>query len=158
MHFSFNGLLPINRPSEKNRIFKPGMNLFRTISYFALAFLVLVSSSSFMVGMHFCKGEIKHLALFTMAEGCEKEKELPPCHKHLAAPCCDDESLLHEGEGFKASTSDISIAMSVIDMDAPAIIVAEIIPGTPAKKAPFYNYDPPIRSVDLTVTHRAFLI
>jgi hypothetical protein len=134
------------------------MNLFRTISSFVLAFLVLVSSSSFIVGMHFCKGEIKHLALFTNADGCEKEKELPPCHKHLASPCCDDESLIHEGEGFKASASDISIAGTVVDMEVPAIIVAEIIPTGRANKATFCDYDPPIRSVDLTVTHRVFLI
>ena len=134
------------------------MKLFRTISSFALAFLVLVSSTSFMVGIHFCKGEIKHLALFRNADGCEKEKELPPCHKHLASSCCDDESVLHEGEGFKASVSDISIGASDIDMDVPAIIVAEIIPTNRVKKTDFYNYDPPLRSLDLTVTHRVFLI
>ena len=143
---------------EKNRIFEPGMSPFRTISSIALAFLVLVSSSSFMVGMHFCKGEIKHLALFTNADGCEKEKELPPCHKHLASPCCDDESIIHEGKGFKASTSDILIAGPVVDIDIPAIIIAEIIPTARAKKATFYNYDPPIRSLDLTVTYREFLL
>jgi hypothetical protein len=43
-----------------------------------MAFLVLISSSSFMVGIHRCAGEIQNMALLSKAEGCEIEKNLHP--------------------------------------------------------------------------------
>lgn len=144
---------------RRNCIFTVRMTLLRTISAFALAFLVMISSSSFMVGIHFCKGELKHLALLTKAEGCEKEKKLPPCHKHLASPCCDDEQVIHEGEGFKATFADVSSSPApVSDLELPLAVISEIIPDSPSSKTQYYNYDPPLRSSDLTVAHRVLLI
>ena len=125
-----------------------------------MAFLVLVSSSSFMVGIHWCAGEIQNMALLSKAEGCEMEKNLPPCHKHIASePCCEDEAILHEGEGFKASVSDIAISMSpALDLELPHVILSEVIPSVSFLHPDYYNYDPPLRSYDLTVSHRVFLI
>jgi hypothetical protein len=62
-----------------------------------------------MVGMHVCSGKIENIALFSKAEGCEKERNLPPCHRHEKAPCCDDEAIVHEGEDFNASYSEVSV-------------------------------------------------
>jgi len=136
------------------------MSFLRTIFAFAAIFLVVVSSSSFMVGVHFCSGDIKNLALFAKAEGCEKEQKLPPCHKHIAAPCCEDETIVHESEGFKASFSELILAPGYSgDFALPEVIVAEIIPASPTSKVNhFHNYDPPLRSHNLTVTHCVFLI
>lgn len=135
------------------------MKPLKTISVFALTLLVLLSSSSFIVGVHFCKGALKQVAVLAKAEGCEKEKKLPPCHKHLASPCCEDETIIHEGEGFKGSFSDVTICPSLFsDIALPEVILAEVIPSLPSSKARYYYYDPPLRSYDLTVTHRVFLI
>ena len=135
------------------------MKLLQTISIFASAVLVLLSSSSFMVGIHFCKGEVKHFALFTKASGCEEEKKLPPCHKHQASPCCDDETVLHEGEGFKASSSEVTISdVFVSDITVADVLISEIIPADPSSRMQYHYYDPPLPACDLTVTHRTFLI
>lgn len=135
------------------------MKLFRTISVLALAFLVLVSSSSFMVGMHFCAGEVQHVALFEKAAGCEMEQSQPPCHRHLKAPCCEDETVVHKGEGFKISITDVSILpVAGLDIELPTVVLSEIIPAAPIARTQYYNYDPPLRSYDLTVSHRVFLI
>jgi hypothetical protein len=135
------------------------MKFLKTISVFAMAFLVLVSSSSFMVGIHWCGGEIQNIALLSKAEGCEMQKNLPPCHKHVTAPCCEDETILHEGEGFKASVSDIAISISpTLDLELPHVILSEVIPSVPFLQSDYYNYDPPLRSYDLNVSHRVFLI
>lgn len=124
-----------------------------------MAFLVLVSSSSFMVGIHRCAGEIQNMELLSKAEGCDMQKNLPPCHKHLSAPCCEDEAILHEGEGFKASVSDIAIAISpALALKLPHVILSEIITSVPFLQPDYYNYDPPLRSDDITVSHRVFLI
>lgn len=112
-----------------------------------------------MVGIHLCAGKVQDMALFSAPEKCAMEKNLPPCHKHLTAPCCDDETIIHEGEGFKASVADITLSpASCIDLDIPAVIISEIVPSTTASQIHYYNYDPPLRSYDLTVSHRVFLI
>jgi hypothetical protein len=135
------------------------MKPLRSICALLLCLLVLVSSSSFMVGIHFCKGELKHFALLTTAEGCEKEKKLPPCHKHLSSPCCEDESIVHEGKGFKASIHEFSYSAGpVFDVDLPEVVLAEIIPSAIPAHASYFDYDPPLRSPDLTITYRVFII
>ncbi len=135
------------------------MKFLKTISVVSLTLLVLVSSSSFKLGIHLCAGNIQDVALFSELEKCAMEKKLPPCHKHQAEPCCDDETIIHEGDGFEVSFSDITIsAAPVLDLEIPFVMVSEIIPDAPAAKIMYRDYDPPLRSYDLTVTHQVFLI
>ncbi|HEX6227800.1 MAG TPA: hypothetical protein VFZ52_25450, partial [Chryseolinea sp.] len=134
------------------------MKFLKTILVFAMVFLVLVSSSSFMVGIHWCGGEIYSLAL-SEAEDCGMEKKVPPCHKHIVASCCDDDAILHEGDGFKASISDITLTVSPpLDLALADVILSEVVPSVAFLQPRYYNYDPPLRSHDLTVSHRVFLI
>ena len=136
------------------------MKAFRSIAAVLLGILVLVSSTSFMVGMHFCMGEVQNIAFLTKADGCEKEKKLPPCHRQTNAPCCEDETIIHDGDDLKASIAQIQIIAPAQDQDIelPLILVAEIIPSAPFSRIRYYNYDPPLRSWDLTVEHQVFLI
>jgi hypothetical protein len=135
------------------------MQTIRSISAILLAILVLVSSTSFIVGFHICMGKIQNIALFTKADSCEKEESLPPCHRHQKAPCCDDETFFHKGDNFKASVDHIYIvAPTPIDVEQPMVLVSEIIPGSPIARFRYYYYDPPLRSCDLTVEHQVFLI
>jgi hypothetical protein len=121
--------------------------------------MVLVSSTSFMVGMHICMGEVQNVALFTKADGCEKEKSLPPCHRQAKAPCCKDETVVHKGEDFKASMAKVEIDAPVpIEIEQPLILISEVIPSAPLSRIQYYRYDPPLRSWDLTVEHQVFLI
>ncbi|MBN8651530.1 MAG: hypothetical protein J0L67_08880 [Cytophagales bacterium] len=135
------------------------MKSLRTIASLTLALLVFVSSTSFMVGMHICSGEVQNIALFTKAEGCEKEKKLPPCHRHEKSSCCDDEAIVHEGEDFNASFSEVSIPpVSFVAIVLPAIILSEIISVNYLSKVKHFNYDTPLRACDLTVAHQVFMI
>ncbi len=135
------------------------MKFLRTISVFALVLLVLVSTSSFMVGIHYCSGDVQDIELFTKADGCEMEKSLPPCHRHLKAPCCEDETVLHKGENIKAHVIKVHLATpGAIDIDLPFTLISEIIPSTSFSGKKFFNYDPPLRSCDFTVAHQVFLI
>jgi hypothetical protein len=135
------------------------MKAFRTISALLLALLVLVSSTNFMIGMHICMGDVQNIALFTKAEGCEMEQKLPPCHRHLKAPCCEDETVLHEADDIKADIAHIHIdGPSPIEATQSLIFISEIIPSARLSRIQYYNYDPPLRSWDLTVEHQVFLI
>ncbi len=135
------------------------MKQYRPILSIVLAMLVLLSSSSFIVGLHRCRGEIKSIALFSKAEACDMEKQIPPCHKPSSTPCCEDEALLHSGEEFQASIADLSLSPVLeFDIITPHVLIAEIIPVAPDSPAHFYNYDPPLRATDLTVSLQVFLI
>ncbi|HKZ38930.1 MAG TPA: hypothetical protein VJ184_14810 [Chryseolinea sp.] len=135
------------------------MKVFRTIAAILLALLVLVSSTNFIIGVHICMGDVQNIALFTKAEGCEMEQNLPPCHRHLKAPCCEDETVIHEADDIKADIAHILIdGPSPIDADHNLVFISEIIPSAPLSRIQYYNYDPPLRSWDLTIEHQVFLI
>ncbi len=135
------------------------MKALRSISAVILAIIVLVSSTSFTVGMHICMGEVQNVALFGKADSCQKEKALPACHKHMKPACCEDELVYHEGTDFKGSIEHIHIvAPASIDIERPLILISEVIPASPISRTQYYNYDPPLRSCDLTVEHQVFLI
>ncbi len=122
------------------------------------AFLVMYSSSSFMIGLHICSGEIQNIALFGKADGCEKEKKLPPCHRHETLPCCQDETIVHDSDEFQANPVQIDLATSAAFDVQPAVILAEVISASTVTSPKYYNYDPPLRSCDLTVALQSFLI
>ena len=131
----------------------------RSILSSAFAILVLFSSSSFMVGFHLCDGQVQNIALFTKAEGCGMEKKMPPCHKHESNPCCQDETFVHAAQDFKGNINQISIAAApVLDLIQPATFIAEIIPSSFISHHPPTNYDPPLRTSDVTIYFQVFLI
>ena len=139
--------------------FELRMKLLRTLSTLALCLLVLLSSSSFMVGIHLCSGNVRDVALFTEAERCVNEKKVPPCHRHESKSCCEDQHIIHEGQDIKSDVAKLHLAtFPSVDIDQPLILIAEIIPSASVARIKYYNYDPPLRSSDLTVSLQVFLI
>jgi hypothetical protein len=135
------------------------MKVMRPISAVVLALLVLVSSTSFVVGLHFCMGEVKSVALFTKAESCTKQKDVPPCHRKDKASCCQDETIVHTGENFKASIAKVAMSAPVaVIVEHSFVLISEVIPDAPLARTQYHNYDPPLRSSDVTVEHQLFLI
>ena len=128
------------------------MKAVRSISAIVLATLVLVSSTSLMIGLHLCMGEVRNIAVFSEAEGCEKEQNIPPCHRHSSTPCCDDETVIHKGDDFQVSIiQDHVVAPVLTGIALPFVLISEIIPSAPLSRFKFRNYDPPLRSCDITV-------
>lgn len=135
------------------------MKVFRTISSIVLSLLVIVSSSSFMVGIHLCSGNIQDVALFTKANSCANEKKMPPCHKQESTPCCEDQAIIHEGQDIKSDVFKLHLsAIPALDIEQSFILISEVIPSAPFSRIKYYNYDSPLRSTDRTVAHQVFLI
>ena len=74
----------------------------RTTAFF-LVLLLLLGSTGLPVSRHFCRGELKAMAVFGQAEKCHREQAKPQCPFHPAPVadatdgpkgCCDDESEL----------------------------------------------------------------
>jgi len=112
-----------------------------------------------MVGIHFCGGHIQDIALFTQANRCAMEKQLPPCHRHETAPCCKDENIVHDAQNFKADVSQIHLpGIFPIAIFEPSVVLAEIIPSSVTGQQSFFNYDPPLPKQNLTIALQVFLI
>ena len=136
------------------------MKYCRSILSVVFAFLVLFSSSSFIVGIHLCSGRVQDVAMFTHAEDCGMEKKaMPPCHRPASKPCCENEAIVHNGDDFKASVKGVMLPIvSVIDLELPHVLLAEVIPSLQLSPTQFYNYDSPLRPSDLTVSLQVFRI
>lgn len=132
------------------------MKTYRSILSMGFCLLVLLSSSSFMIGFHLCGGDVQNVTLFSKATACPMEKQLPPCHRQEKS-CCDDEIVIHEAQDFKNSITEFSFHPELISEVASPILVSQIISET-AGQNNFTHYHPPLRATDLTVSHQVFRI
>lgn len=139
------------------------MKIVKPIVSFLLALLVLVSSSSFMVNMHFCGGHMQSVSLIEEAAPCPMEVELPACHKKMEVKksgCCEDKHVAFEGKDFSAKVQDFSLLnWQAINWIASLPVIMEVIQVNEALA--FSNhipYKPPIVERDLPVLKQSFLI
>jgi hypothetical protein len=139
------------------------MKFLKSIVSSILALMVLVSSSSFMVNMHFCGGHVQSVSLIEEADACPMEVQLPPCHKKMAikkSGCCEDKQVTFEGKDFNTQIQDFSLLTShfsnwaaIFPMIMEVIQVNEVLA--------FSNhtpYRPPIVQRDIPVLVQSFLI
>lgn len=135
------------------------MKFLKTIAHLCLATLMLVSSTSFTVGMHFCGKELQRLAVFSKAAGCELEKQASPCTTEAVPGCCDNETIIHDAEDATASVTQIPVpAVAQADVEQPPVFISEIIPSSPFSQTALIDYDAPLPSPDLTISLQVFLI
>lgn len=137
------------------------MKAIRPILCLFLAVLVLVSSTSFMVGMHLCNGEIKNIAFLTHADGCGHQDKMPPCHKEKQQSCCENGEILHEAADFSSQHANVELqSLSAgFQLSITDVVISIIIPDPGIISAfKFYDYDIPIRLEDRPVANRVLLI
>jgi hypothetical protein len=135
------------------------MKLFRTISSLLLAVLVLMASSSFYVGVHYCGGTVRAIAFLDEADGCGHQ-ELPPCHRKAMEGCCNDEQVIHESQELKAEVANIILpALSSTDIVHHTIVLAEVIPTVKTNPAHYFSDHPPaLTGHDIIISLQSFLI
>jgi hypothetical protein len=130
----------------------------RIIASLFFATLVLLSSTSFMVGIHRCGGEVRHVALFDMAAKCAQESQVPPCHRSDLPPCCQDSAVIHEHQDFNSSAQSFDTSPSLIgEAIISEVALAEVV-QTYASRHYFLSPDPPLRTTDRIIALGTFLI
>ncbi|HPW64475.1 MAG TPA: hypothetical protein PLJ13_19450 [Cyclobacteriaceae bacterium] len=139
------------------------MKLLKPIVSSMIALLVLVSSSSFIVNMHFCGGQVQSFSLIEEAASCPMEVQLPPCHKKMAVKksgCCEDKHVAFEGKDFNTQIQDFSmLTWQSINWVATLPMIMEVIQVN--ESLVFSNhtpYKPPIVERDIPVLVQSFLI
>ena len=125
-----------------------------------LAFLTLSASTTFSMGIHFCGGELESISVITAAEPCGMQKDLPPCHRQMTPSCCEDETIVHDGNEFSPSQSlsadlDFSIAKFIPEFTFLYDLTTDLSGNTAHV---FHAPDPPPATVDRAVVFRSLLI
>ncbi|MFD2247753.1 HYC_CC_PP family protein [Pontibacter ruber] len=142
------------------------MKLIRQLILLVLTFVVLVSSTGMVVGMHICGGELQDLTFFGTKADCpmEQQKEkLPACHKVPAkdkADCCDDHTLVFE---HADATSDSKALLLTKALDhkfvaAFKVVILQLFAPEEAVESTYASYSPPSIARDIPVLVQSFLL
>jgi len=143
------------------------MQLLRKISAIVFSTLVLFSSMSFTLGMHFCMGQLQSIALFSEAESCEGAPEKVPFSAKIpdyedseriaGRGCCEDHIVVVEG------SEELNIASTIVLPDFGMVVafLARTSDTSTSLEIDFHSnigYSPPIIERNITVLIQSFLI
>lgn len=121
-----------------------------------LAFLLLFSTLSFSVDMHFCGRSLVDMELFHKAEGCGMAMDDSSMD---AMGCCSDHQIVVAGQDDLKAPPATDL-QAPLDLWVPAFVnflsdFTEIALQAPP---PYEQYTPPLLIRDIPVQHQVFLI
>ncbi|MDT7827127.1 hypothetical protein RQM65_00425 [Pricia sp. S334] len=126
-----------------------------------MAFVVLFTTMSFTVDMHYCGDTLMDFSISHKDATCGMEKREDPmsCESGMTEEsCCTDAQMVLEGQDdLKHSFHSLSFDQQVF---VASFIYAYIslLDGTESKAVPFDDYAPPFLKRDVLVLHQTFLI
>ncbi|WP_028283533.1 HYC_CC_PP family protein [Olleya marilimosa] len=112
----------------------------------AMAFVVLCSTMSFTLNMHYCGDTLVETAIFHKAKGCGMEMEKPSTEgcSITKKNCCDDKQLAIEGQ------DEIQLQVDKISFEKQVFIASfvytyiNLFEGLDNNVSSFEEYDPPL--------------
>jgi hypothetical protein len=128
-----------------------------------MALLLLFSTLSFSMDMHFCGDHLVDFSLFDKADSCGMMSAASPASKDCAMididmDCCSDVQILIEGqEDFKVSFDQLTFGQQVFltSLVYPCLnLFEEASSSSPGE----WEYAPPPLIRDVQVLHQTFLI
>ncbi|MDT0554517.1 HYC_CC_PP family protein [Patiriisocius hiemis] len=133
---------------------------FHKIMSLAMAFVVLFSTMSFTVNMHYCGETLVETAIFQKAKGCGMEMEKPSTEgcSITKKNCCDDEQLSIEGQ------DELQLQVDKITIDQQLFITSfvytysNLFEGLNTKVSSYEAYKPPLVVRQLYKIDETYLI
>jgi len=128
-----------------------------------MAFVVLFTTMSFTIDMHFCGDTLIDYAIFKSPKTCGME-QTQVAEKECQSPvfsqesCCSDEQLVVEGQ------DDLKNAFESLSFEQQVFVAAftqsysTIFEGTHSQEVPVIGYSPPLVQQYTQVLHQTFLI
>ena len=127
-----------------------------------MAFVVLMTTMSFTIDMHYCGDTMVDYSFFHNVDTCGMEKaelasscENPEMKKKS---CCSDEQLIVEGQDDLKDTFHTLTFEQHIFVASFAYSYINLFEGTVSKEVPIVDYLPPFVKRDVQVLHQIFLI
>ncbi|WGK65310.1 HYC_CC_PP family protein [Croceiramulus getboli] len=127
-----------------------------------MACVVLFTTQSFAVNMHYCGNTIVDVALWSSAKGCgmEQLQKSTPCEdpSMTLESCCKDQKIVKEGQNdLKSSLDTIAFekqTLMPVLFFGTAPLSTTLVDPKPAFKA----YSPPFLERDIQILYETYLI
>jgi hypothetical protein len=126
-----------------------------------MAFVVMFSTLSFTVDIHYCGRTLVDLSL-DKAENCMMKAMMPEsgpaCESMKKMQCCSDVEITFEGQDeLKINFDQFSLHQQVF-LVAYTFTFIELLQASEKNTIPFDGYPPPILTRDIQVLNETFLI
>ncbi len=127
-----------------------------------MAAVVLMTTMSFTVDMHYCGDTLVDFSFVRQVETCgmEKEQVTTSCEKPMVSQksCCSDEQMVKQGQ------DDLKTSFDTLSFEQQTFIAAftysyiKLFEGTASTDVSYKDYPPPFVKRDVQVLHQTFLI
>jgi hypothetical protein len=135
--------------------------VFHKILALSMSVMVLLSTMSFTVDMHYCGNNLVDVALFKEAKTCGMEQMQPTeeCgDKMEKKSCCTDKQIVVEGEDdLKISVVNLSFEQQVF-LISYTYAYYNLFESTEATTTSYLGHPPPLLDKDYQVLYETFLI
>ena len=120
--------------------------VFHKIMSFTMAFVVLFSTMSFTVNMHYCGGNLVETAIFQKAKGCGMEMQKPSTEGCAITKknCSDDKQLIVDGQ------DELQLQLDKISFEQQLFIASfvytyvNLFEGLDTNVSSYEEYEPPL--------------
>ncbi|HCO82191.1 MAG TPA: hypothetical protein DIT95_01480 [Arenibacter sp.] len=135
--------------------------VFHKVLAVSMAFVVMLTTMSFTVDMHFCGASLVDLSFYSNADSCGMEKEQPTqdCETEInSKSCCSEHQLIKE------ANQDLKISFDKLTFEQQTFVAAffysyiNLFEGNDENISPFIDYSPPFLKRDVQILYEVFLI
>jgi hypothetical protein len=137
-------------------------NVVRTWGSIIMAFVVLFTTMSFTVDMHYCGDSLVDFSFFTIAEDCGMAKA--QSSKSCENPSMSETSCCSGQKIVKESSDDLKIAFNKLTFEQQTFVATffytfvNLFEGLDANFVPYKDYSPPFIERDVQVLYETYLI
>ncbi len=127
-----------------------------------MAFVVMFSTMSFTVDLHYCGDTMVDFSFFNAAESCGMDKIQETSDSENTSmsqkSCCSDEKLIIQGQ------DDLKDNFSTLTFEQQVFVASfvysyiNLFEGRTSKEFPYTDYSPQFVKRDVQVLHQTFLI
>lgn len=126
-----------------------------------LAFVVLLSTTSFTVDMHYCGDFLVDTGVFSKAETCGMEEEKPSSNEtsEFKKSCCSNEQIFIDGqEELRVNSVDITIEKQQLFATAFLATYINLFEVSDKYLIPYKEYSPPKLIENTRILNQVFRI
>lgn len=134
--------------------------IYNKISSIGMSFIVLFSTASFSVDLHYCCDKLIDIGIFEQAETCrvKSQKSGTDNCKDLSESCCHKDKIFKIGhDDLKKSFNDNFINKPINFVETHFTYIKAFL-ELKGKTNPINDYRPPFLIKNITILHESFLI
>ncbi|WP_422083438.1 HYC_CC_PP family protein [Ulvibacterium sp.] len=127
----------------------------------AMALLLLVSTTSWTVGKHYCMDRLIDVSFFAHAQDCGMDMGVSmnaTSQMETEDSCCSDQLIVVEGQDHLTTSSNDSILVPQPFLTAFAYSYLALFKAQVERPVPHEHYPPPLLYKDIHVLDQVFLI